>query len=91
MADSDKPIIVDGIKVSFCSEDFEDEHYWDLVQDIDQNPGKLIKAMRYIMGDEDYDALKDKLKNKKTGKTSINDIANWFAKASEKVGADIKK
>ena len=91
MADQDKPIVVDGVKVNFTQADLEDEHYWDIVQDVESNPGKMIKGLRYLMGEEAYYKLRDPLKDKSRGKTSLVSVANWCEKACEKRGVDSKK
>ena len=79
---SDKPIIVDGIKVNVCEEDFDNIEVLEFIED-----GKFVSAIKLIFGEEKYQEIKDKLRDPETGKTKTTAVNEWFEKVSKKVGA----
>lgn len=81
---SDKPIIVDGIKVNITVEDIDDMDVAELMEE-----GKIASALRLIFGQEEYEAIKAHFKEK-NGKAKISDVYEWFDKVSKRLGADAK-
>lgn len=82
---SDKPIIVDGIKVNITADDIDDV---DLAEMLEQ--GLITSAMRYVFGDEEFARIKDKLRDKETGKLKLSRLSEWFGKVSNILGTDVK-
>lgn len=79
---SDKPIIVDGIKVNVTEEDFDDMELLELLE-----AGKFASGIKMVFGDEKYQEIKEKLRDPETGKTKATAVNEWFEKVSAKVGA----
>lgn len=79
---SDKPIIVDGIKLNVTADDFDDIEILELMEE-----GKFATGMKRIFGEKKYEEIKEKLRNPETGKVKASDLSEWFEKVAEKVGA----
>lgn len=79
---SDKPIIVDGIKIDATEEDFDNIEVLELMED-----GKTFAAIKLIFGEDKYKEIKEKLRDPETGKTKASAVVKWFEKVGEKVGA----
>ena len=79
---SDKPIIVDGIKVDVTEEDFDNVEVLELVEE-----NKTIASIKLIFGEEKYKEIKEKLRDPETGKTKTTVLMAWFEKVGNKVGA----
>lgn len=82
---SDKPIIVDGIKVNITIEDIDDMEVAELMEE-----GLVVKALRKVFGQKDYEAIKEHFKEKNGGKAKLSDVSEWFQKVSNRLGADAK-
>lgn len=79
---SDKPIIVDGIKINVTADDFDDIETLELLED-----GKFVSAIKRIFGEKKYQEIKEKLRDPETGKVKSTAVNEWFEKVAEKVGA----
>ena len=84
---SDKPVIVKGIVVNVTTEDFDDIEVLELLAEVEENGTKLVALLKKLFGNEKYQEIKDKLRDKETGKTKTSEIMEWFREVSEKVGA----
>lgn len=82
MANTDSPIIVDGIKVNVTSADFDD---CDIIENFEA--GSFITGFKLLFGEAKYKEVKEALKDPETGKTSLTAISEWFEKVAEQVGA----
>ena len=82
MANSDKPIIVDGIKVNVTAEDFDDLDVFEAFE-----AGSFVTGFKMLFGEDKYRECKEKLKDSETGRTSVTALSNWFEKVAERVGA----
>lgn len=81
---SDSPIIVDGIKVNITIDDIDDIEFAELME-----AGSIVSALKMAFGDEEFKKIKEAFKEKH-GKARISDIAEWFNKVAERLGADSK-
>ena len=81
---SDKPIIVDGIKVNITLEAIDDIEVAEMMED-----GRIATAMRQVFGEAEYAKIKDKFREK-YGKAKLSDMSEWFGKVAERLGADAK-
>lgn len=81
---SDKPIIVDGIKVNITIDDIDDIEFAELMEE-----GNIASAMKLAFGEDDFKKIKETFKEK-YGKARISDISDWFRKVAERLGADSK-
>lgn len=81
---SDKPVIVDGIKVNITVDDIDDIEVAEMLEE-----GRITTAMKRVFGDDEYAAIKDKFREKH-GKAKLSDISEWFNKVAERLGADAK-
>ena len=81
---SDKPIIVDGIKVNITIDDIDDIEFAELMEE-----GNIASAMKFAFGVNEFNKIKESFKEK-NGKARISDISDWFMKVAERLGADSK-
>lgn len=81
---SDKPILVDGIKIDITLDDIDDIEVAEMLEE-----GKIAAVLRHVFGQEKYEAIKDHFK-KKNGKARISDLNEWFNKVAERLGAEAK-
>lgn len=81
---SDKPIIVDGIKVNITIDDIDDIEFAELMEE-----GNIASAMKLAFGVNEFNKIKETFKEK-SGKARISDISDWFMKVAERLGADSK-
>lgn len=79
---SDKPIIIDGIKVNVTEDVLDDIEILELME-----ANKLVAAMKLIFGEKKYAEIKEKLRDPETGKTRATALGEWFQKFSEKMNA----
>lgn len=79
---SDKPIIVDGIKINVTADDFDDIEILELMEE-----GKFATGVKRIFGEKKYEEIKEKLRDPETGKVKSTAVSEWFEKVAEKVGA----
>lgn len=86
MVKSDKPLIVDGVKVSLTAEDFDDfeilECLADIVDDAAEPSAKLaatVRIYRLLFG-ADFERVKRELREKHEGKLT-NEIMGDFLNA----------
>lgn len=84
---SDKPTIVDGIKVDVTQSDFDDIEVLELFAEMEEDSTALIKLLKKLFGDSKYQEIKEKLRDPETGKTKTSAITEWFKKVAEKVGS----
>lgn len=82
---SDKPLIVDGIKVNITIDDIDDIEIAEAMEE-----GRFATAMKMTFGDEEYKRIKEAFKENNGGRAKLSEIAEWFQKVSEKLGADTK-
>lgn len=82
MANNDKPLIVDGIKVNVTADDFDDIILLELIEE-QKYPSMFV----HLFGKEGYEEIKEKLRDKETGKVRSSRLMEWFQQVSEKVGA----
>lgn len=76
--------IVQGIKVTVDPEMFAD---CDVQEDIEN--GRVITAIKSVVGDKAYQEAKESLADK-NGRTSLNKIAKWYEKCAEQFGVTVK-
>lgn len=81
---SDKPIIVDGIKVNITIDDIDDIEVAEMMEE-----GRVASAMKQVFGEAEFDKIKDKFREKH-GKARLTDISEWFGKVAERLGTDAK-
>lgn len=81
---SDKPIIVDGIKVEFTIDDMDDIEVAEMLEE-----GRIVAAFKRIMGEVGFAKLKETFIEKK-GKAKTSDMAEWLNKTANKLGAEVK-
>lgn len=79
---SDKPIIVDGIKVNVTKEDFDDIELLELLEE-----GNFASGVKHVFGEAKFKEIKEKLRDPETGKVKVTAVNDWFEKVSEKVGS----
>lgn len=81
---SDKPLIVDGVKVDFTADDLDDI---DLLEAFEE--GRISEAMKGLMGEDGFTRLKEALRGE-DGRCRATAVTEWFEKASAKLGANAK-
>lgn len=79
---SDKPIVVDGIKVDISRDDIDDI---ELLEQMEE--GNVPAAFRTLFGEKKYTEIKEKLRNEETGKTKVSDLMEWFQHVTERLNA----
>lgn len=79
---TDKPIIVDGIKLNVTADDFDDLETLELMEE-----GKFATGAKRVFGEKKYQEIKEKLRDPETGKVKASAFSEWFEKVAEKVGA----
>lgn len=81
---SDKPVIVDGIKVNITLDDIDDIEFAETME-----AGSIASALKMAFGEKEFKNIKETFKEKH-GKARISDISEWFSKVAERLGADSK-
>lgn len=81
---SDKPVVVDGIKVSITLDDIDDIEVAEMMEE-----GRIASAMKRVFGEAEFGKIKDKFREK-NGKAKLSDMSEWFGKVAERLGADSK-
>jgi len=85
---TDKPLVVQGVRIDITEDDLLDIDHVELLGEIEQgNITKIKPLMVALFGEKKYAEIKEKLKNSETGKTSVVDIGEWLTKVYEAVGA----
>lgn len=79
---SDKPIIVDGIKIDLTADDFDDIEILEMMEN-----GKFSTGIKSLFGEKKYGEIKEKLRDPETGKVKASAVSEWFEKVAEAVGA----
>lgn len=81
---ADKPIIVDGIKVSITLDDIDDLEFAELME-----AGSIASALKMAFGEDEYKRIKEAFKEKH-GKAKLSDVSEWFGKVAQELGANAK-
>lgn len=84
---SDKPIIVDGIKVNITADDLDDIEILELLAEVEENGAKIVVLLKKLFGEEKYKEIKEALRDQETGRTKTSRIMDWFGEVSKIVGA----
>lgn len=81
---SDKPVVVDGIKVNCTLDDIDDIEVAEMMEE-----GMVVSAMKRVFGDAEFSKIKETFKEKH-GKARVSDMSTWFGKVANRLGADAK-
>ena len=79
---------VDGIPVSVDPERLQTIEFLELIGEMDDSVAAAPKAMRYVLGDEQYANLKRSLR--RDGMTRAVDVVTFFTKVIDALGEQAK-
>lgn len=79
---SDKPIVVNGVKVNVKADDFDDVEILEMYA-----AGNVIGIMHKVFGKEKYEEVKKALYDEEAGKTRSSDLGKWLEKVMDSVEA----
>lgn len=64
----------------------DDYEVLELIGEADENPGKMTKVFRIVLGVDQYDALKEAVRDEKTGRVSSETMLTLFNDMWEQMG-----
>ena len=79
-----EPIIVRGVSLHISEESFDDFELFELIDELDVAPQRIVAVFKRLFTAEEYEAIKEAIRNE-SGKVTVSAMMDFFQEASEAV------